>query len=221
MNLACEMAGVVGGCNEVGIGLPSPTASPEQELIRQLQAGDGRAYSGFVERYAAGIFRVAHGILGNRGEAEEIAQQVFVKVFLSIAGFAGRSSLYTWVHRITVNECYSALRKKRFTVSLDAENDDGPLPAQIQMRADPRPRSDTVVLQRNYLNSLLAGVPSVDRHLLILREVEGLSMAELADATGLNENTVKIRLFRTRRRLASAAGVHRKARLRCAERETA
>jgi RNA polymerase sigma-70 factor, ECF subfamily len=224
MSLACETAGVLEGGATAILNPPSETPSPEQELIRQLQAGNGGAYSGFVERYAAAIFRVAHGILGNRGEAEEITQQVFVKIFLSIAGFGGRSSLYSWIYRITVNECYSTLRKRRFTISLDAENDDGSAPTQMRMRADPGPRWDTVMAQRNYLNRLLATVPSKDRHLLLLREVEGLSMAELAEATGLNENVVKLRLFRTRRRLASAAARLQgrgEARPRCGERERA
>jgi RNA polymerase sigma-70 factor (ECF subfamily) len=94
----------------------------------------------------------------------------------------------------------------------------------MRMRADPGPRWDTVMAQRNYLNRLLATVPSKDRHLLLLREVEGLSMAELAEATGLNENVVKLRLFRTRRRLASAAARLQgrgEARPRCGERERA
>jgi len=125
MSSACEMAGVLEDEPTASLNRSSETPSPEQELVRQLQAGNGGAYSGFVERYAAAIFRVAHGILGNRCEAEEITQQVFVKIFLSIASFGGRSSLYSWVYRITVNECYSALRKRRFTISLDAENDDG------------------------------------------------------------------------------------------------
>jgi len=224
MSSACEMAGVLEDEPTASLNRPSETPSPEQELVRQLQAGNGGAYSGFVERYAAAIFRVAHGILGNRCEAEEITQQVFVKIFLSIASFGGRSSLYSWVYRITVNECYSALRKRRFTISLDAENDDGSVPSQMRMRADPSPRWDTVMVQRNYLNRLLATVPNRDRHLLLLREVEGLSMAELAEATGLNENVVKLRLFRTRRRLASAAAgmqARGETRLRCGERERA
>ena len=89
MSLACEMAGVLEGGATASLNPPSVTPSPEQELIRQLQAGNGGAYSGFVERYAAAIFRVAHGILGNRGEAEEITQQVFVKDIPFDCGFRG------------------------------------------------------------------------------------------------------------------------------------
>ena len=184
---------------------PSKTASPEHILIRQLQAGDEMAYRGFVERYQTRIFRVAHGILGNQGEAEEIAQRVFVKVFVSIASFGGRSSLFTWVHRIAVNECYAVLRKRGFMVSLDTQNADSPVSARWRTLPDPSPCSETVVLQRDYLNRLLESIPNKDRQLLLLREVEGLSTAELAEAAGLNENTVKLRLFRTRQRLAKAA----------------
>lgn len=190
---------------EEGEDSPSPKPSPEHEFIRRLQAGDEQAYHGFVERYKTRIFRLAHGILGNRAEAEEITQRVFIKVFLSIASFRGQSSLFTWVHRIAVNECYGLFRKRSATISLDTQNAGSTIWAQLQGRADPSPRWDTVVLQRDYLNQLLQALPSKDRHLLLLREVQGLSMIELAEATGMNENAVKIRLCRARQRMAHAA----------------
>ena len=97
---------------------PEPAASRDRDLGR-LQAGDQLPYRGLVERYQRRILRLAYGILRKQGEAEEIAQQVFVKVFLSIRSFAGRSSLFALIHRIAVNECYSVLRKRSFAVSLD------------------------------------------------------------------------------------------------------
>ena len=181
--------------------------SPDHDLVRQLQSGDELAYRSFVERYQRRILRLAYGILRNQGDAEEIAQLVFVKVFLSIKSFAGRSSLFAWIHRIAANECYSILRKRAFVVSLDAPDPDAASSASLRTCKQPGPAWDTVVLQRNYLNRLLATLPEQDRHLLLLREVEGFSMAELADATGVNENSVRIRLFRARQRLARAAGL--------------
>ncbi|PYT22227.1 MAG: hypothetical protein DMG57_35960 [Acidobacteria bacterium] len=135
----------------------------------------------------------------------DIAQQVFIKVYFSIKSFEGRSSLYTWLHRITVNKCYEFLRKKRPTVSLEtglASEDD---PARAKLPADPIPAADTLVAQRDFLNKLLLRIPEQDRHLLLLRELEGLSIAQLSEATGLNENTIKVRLFRTRKQLLDAA----------------
>ena len=182
-----------------------PTTWPDHDFVQQLQAGDELAYRSLVERYQKCILRLAYGILRNAGEAEEIAQLVFVKVFLSIKSFAGRCSLFSWIHRIATNECYSVLRKRGFAVSLEGPDPHGDSSAYLQTCKQPGPAWDTVVMQRNYLNRLLAALSEEDRHMLLLRQVEGLSITELAEATGLRENTVKIRLFRARQRLVNAA----------------
>jgi RNA polymerase sigma-70 factor (ECF subfamily) len=205
MSAVFEIALASGSSGEPGINAPAPAESQDHELIRYLQADDELAYRGFVERYKTRIFRVTYGILRNYAEAEEITQEVFVKVFRSIRSFTGRSSLFTWVHRIAVNECYSALRRRKLTVSLDTSSPDNTGSTVLQSRPDPSPSCDAVVLHREYLNQLLQAIPEEDRHLLMLRGVEGLSMAELAEATGRSEKSVKTRLFRARRRLANAA----------------
>jgi len=187
---------------------PVPTPSPDHELVRQLQAGDELAYRGLVERYQRRVLRLAYGILRNAGEAEEIAQLVFVKVFLSIQSFAGRSSLFSWIHRIAANECYSVLRKRGHEVSFDPLDDPhGASYDSLRTSKQPGPPCDDLVLERNYLNRLLAALPEQDRQLLLLREVEGLSITELAETAGLSESAVKNRLFRARQRLSRAAGL--------------
>ena len=162
-------------------------------------------FSDFVERYQSKVCRVVYGILGNCNDADDIAQQVFVKVYFSIKSFEGRSSLYSWLHRIVVNKCYEFLRKKRLTVSCETSPEYNAVPARVQTPVDPRPTTDTVILQRDFLNKLLKCIPERDRHLLLLRELEGYSIAHLSEATGLKETTIKVRLFRTRRQLVAAA----------------
>ena len=185
---------------------PVPTTAPDNEFVQRLQAGDELAYRGLIERYQNRILRLAYGILRSREEAEEVAQLVFVKVFLSIKYFAGRSSLFAWIYRIAANECYSALRKRGIEVSIDSSDSQGPSNHYTRTLAQSSSPCDALVL-RNYLNRLLAALPERDRHLLLLRELEGLSVAELAEATGLSENAVKIRLFRARQRLVKAAAL--------------
>jgi RNA polymerase sigma-70 factor (ECF subfamily) len=177
----------------------------ESELVRQLQAGNEPAFRGFVERYQSKIYRLAYGILGNREDADDVAQQVFMKVYFSIKSFEGRSSLYTWLNRITINKCYEFLRKKHATVSYEAGFDrcDDRICARIP--ADPCPTSETTVLQRDFLNKLLLRIPERDRQLLLLRELEGYSVTQLSKITGMNEATIKVRLFRTRQQLLVAA----------------
>src|SRR6266853_6849321 len=87
--------------------------SSEAALVRRVQAGDEMAFREVVERFQTKIFSIIYGILRNRNDAEDIAQQVFTKVYLSIRNFDFRSSLLTWIYKITVNECYDYLRKKR------------------------------------------------------------------------------------------------------------
>jgi RNA polymerase sigma-70 factor, ECF subfamily len=180
-------------------------SAAEQDLIRQLQAGNEAAFQRFVEQYRSKVCAVAYRILGNRDDADDITQQVFVKVHSSIKSFEGRSSLYTWVRRITVNECFGFLRKKRLSASIEDGKVDGSLPTRVQMTPDPSPTSETLAVQRDFLSRLLARVPEQDRQLLLLRELEGYSVAQLAEAAGTSENTIKTRLFRTKRRLLATA----------------
>src|ERR1700693_2728220 len=87
--------------------------SEEAALVRRVQARDEMAFREVVERYQSKVFSIIFGILRNRNDAEDIAQQVFAKVYFSIKNFDFRSSLLTWIYKITVNECYDYLRKKR------------------------------------------------------------------------------------------------------------
>src|SRR5579862_852345 len=87
--------------------------SEEAALVRRVQARDEIAFREIVERYQAKVFSIIYGILRNHNDAEDIAQQVFSKVYFSIRNFDFRSSLLTWIYKITVNECYDYLRKKR------------------------------------------------------------------------------------------------------------
>jgi RNA polymerase sigma-70 factor (ECF subfamily) len=177
--------------------------SNDAELVARLQARDEKAFREIVERYACKIYRVSYGILGNRDDANDAAQEVFAKVFSSIHGYAGRSSLYAWIYRIVVNECYDFLRKKRPTTIYSDDSLDDTRAPRMEI-ADWRPTPDRTATQRDFINKLLADVPESDRWLLIAKEVEGFSLAELSQMTGLTENTLKGRLFRVRQALAAA-----------------
>src|ERR1700736_5275765 len=85
----------------------------EAALVRRVQARDEMAFREIVERYQAKVFSIIFGILRNHNDAEDISQQVFAKIYFSIQNFDFRSSLLTWIYKITVNECYDYLRKKR------------------------------------------------------------------------------------------------------------
>jgi RNA polymerase sigma-70 factor (ECF subfamily) len=177
----------------------------ESDLVARLQARDETAFREVIDRYASKICRICYGILHNREDADEIAQEVFAKVYFSIHAFEGRSSVYAWIYRIALNECYGFLRKKRFKLVYASDSPDDTLALRMEAIADGCPTPDRTVMQRDFINKLLARIPEEDRWLLIAKEVEGFSLAELSQMTGLNENTIKVRLFRIRQGLVAAA----------------
>jgi len=181
--------------------------SEEAVLVRRVQAKDEIAFREIVDRYQSKVFSIIYGILRNHNDAEDIAQQVFTKIYFSIGSFDFRSSLLTWIYKITVNECYDYLRKKKVR-KLVYESDFSEEEAQRMERSEANPGDrpiDTALAQRELAVKLLSKVSEEDRKLLLLKEVEGYSVDELAQMTGMNENTIKVKLFRARQKLVKVA----------------
>jgi RNA polymerase sigma-70 factor, ECF subfamily len=182
--------------------------SEEADLVRRVQARDEIAFREIVDRYQNKVFSIIYGILRNHNDAEDIAQQVFAKIYFSIENFDFRSSLLTWIYKITVNECYDYLRKKRvrkLVYESDFSEEDSLLMENSEPASDQRPPVDSTLEQRDLITKLLSKVSEEDRMLILLKEVEGHSVEELAEMTGMNENTIKVKLFRTRQKLLKAA----------------
>jgi RNA polymerase sigma-70 factor (ECF subfamily) len=182
--------------------------SEEAALVRRIRAHDEIAFREIVDRYQGKVFAIIYGILRNRNDAEDIAQQVFAKIYFSISTFNFRSSLLTWIHRITVNECLDYLRKRRarkLVYESDFLEEDAQRLETFGATMDPVAPMDIRLAHRDLVIKLLSMVSEQDRSLMLLREVEGHSIEELASITGLNENTIKVKLFRTRQKLVRAA----------------
>jgi RNA polymerase sigma-70 factor (ECF subfamily) len=181
--------------------------SQEGALVRRAQAGDEAAFREVVEHYQSKVFSIIHGIVRQRNDVEDIAQQVFTKVYFSIGNFDFRSSLITWIYKITVNECFDYLRKKKVR-KLVYESDLSEDEARRVENTEPSVRqvpADVNLARRDYIFKLLTKVSDEERNLLMLKEVEGHSVEELAEMTGMNENTIKVKLFRARQKLVKAA----------------
>jgi len=182
--------------------------SEEAALVRRLQKGDEMAFRELVDRYQNKIFSIIYGILRNHNDAEDIAQQVFAKVYFSIRSFDFRSSLLTWIYKITVNECYDYLRKKKvrkLVYESDFTEEEAKRMERSETPTSHGPSIDAALSHRDLVVKLLGKVSEEDRHLLLMKEVEGHSVEELAQMTGLNENTIKVKLFRARQKLLKAA----------------
>ncbi|MBV9502903.1 MAG: RNA polymerase sigma factor [Acidobacteriaceae bacterium] len=180
----------------------------EAALVRRVQAHDEIAFREVVERYQAKVFSIIYGILRNRNDAEDIAQQVFAKIYFSIGHFDFRSSLLTWIYKITVNECYDYLRKKRvrkLVYESDFSADETHRIVNSEPATDQAPSVDERLAQHDLILKLLSKISEEDRSLILLKEVEGHSVEELSEMTGMNENTIKVKLFRARQKLVKAA----------------
>jgi RNA polymerase sigma-70 factor (ECF subfamily) len=182
--------------------------TPEGALVQRAQAGDESAFRAIVERYQSKVFSIIHGIVRQRNDVEDIAQQVFAKVYLSLKSFDFRSSLITWIYKITVNECFDYLRKRkvrRLVYESDLSEDEVRRVENSEPATNRQAPADSSLAQRDYVLKLLTRVSEEERMLLMLKEVEGYSVEELAAKTGMNENTIKVKLFRARQKLVKAA----------------
>src|ERR1700726_288956 len=183
-------------------------STPEGALVRPGQEGDEGAFREILEHYQSKVFSIIHGIVRHRNDTEDIAQQVFAKVYFSIRKFDFRSSLITWIYKITVNECYDYLRKKKvrkLVYESDLSEDEVRRVENSEPATDRQAPADSSLAQRDYVLKLLTRVSEEERMLLMLKEVEGYSVEELAAKTGMNENTIKVKLFRARQKLVKAA----------------
>lgn len=176
----------------------------DRELVTRAQADDKSAYEELVRRHQGRVFAVAGGILRNNEDVEDIAQQVFLKAYFSLKRFDQRAAFSTWLYKITVNECWDLLRKRKVRPLLyEAELSEEQV-SQYQASSEAQDGAPDVSQQlatREQVELLLDCLDERDRMMLLLKEVEGFSVEEIAEMLEINGNTVKVRLFRARRRI--------------------
>src|SRR6201986_2569473 len=139
----------------------------EADLVRRGQARDEMAFREIIERYQSKVFSIIFGILRNHNDAEDIAQQVFSKIYFSIQSFDFRSSLLTWIYKITVNECYDYLRKKRvrkLVYESDFSEEDSQRMEASEPAVDQNAPVDKQLAQRDLVVKLLGKVSPEDRN---------------------------------------------------------
>ena len=192
--------------------------TPEEEarLVARLRKRDEAAFNSFVRGYEQRVFALVLRMLGNRADAQELTQEVFITVFKSIDSFRGDSRLGTWLYRIAVNHCKNRIKylDRRSTRSHDAieearEGDVAEGGAVGGRPARPDEAAEGVEMERA-VQGALASLDHEHRELIILRDLEGLAYEEIVQITGLPDGTVKSRLHRpcgaSRSRLETALG---------------
>src|SRR6266576_3244094 len=179
--------------------------SDELTLVQAAKSGDVSAFEQLVRRYDRNVFRIAQHITQNREDAEDVVQDAFLEAYNNLAQFQGQSKFYTWLVRIAVNEALMKLRRRRpeRTISLDEEvkTEDDSVPREV---ADWSPNPEQQYNQaelREILDKTIHGLPATFRTVFVLRDVEGLSTEETADALELSIPAVKSRLLRARLQL--------------------
>ena len=176
------------------------------DIIKRCKNGDREAFNILITEYQSKIINIAYGIMGDKEDAYDAAQETFVKIYKSIGTFQGKSSFDTWIYRVTTNMCMDLLRKKSRTivsVSIDAAMDTG----EDEVKADipdsaPTPEeqmesSETVRLVRDAIN----GLSDEYRQIITLYDIEGFSYDEIVSILNIPSGTVKSRLSRARKAL--------------------
>ena len=183
-------------------------ASDDRELVRRAQREDKEAFEELIRRHQHRVFAVAGGIVRRREDVEDVAQQVFVKAYFSLKRFDQRAAFSTWLYKITVNECWDMLRKRKvrpLVYEADLSEEQARQVISSAEKGKDEPDISERLEARQRVERLLDGLDERDRLMLILKEVEGFSIEEIADVLDLNANTVKVRLFRARRRVVGQA----------------
>lgn len=169
----------------------------ELSLVNRAKAGDTRAFEALVNQHARYVYTLTNRLLSNSQEAEDLAQETFIRAWSNLSKFRGDAQFRTWLYRIATNLCYNRLpRLKQELSALD--------PDDSLMLSDKMPRAEQQVIraeQQAELKDVIDTLPESYRLLVVLRHVHDLSYAEIAQVTDLPLGTVKTGIFRARKML--------------------
>ena len=182
------------------------TREQETQIVRRVLEGDVNAFEALVTEHEKGVYAIAQRMTGNAEDAADMTQETFIKAYNSLSSFRGDSKFSVWLYRIATNVCLDFLRSRsrKPTVSLSVEDDDG---EETQLDIADESQSPEQLLERGLTrDAVRRGLKSLSpeyRQILLLREIQGLSYEEIAEALVLEVGTVKSRIFRARKRLCA------------------
>lgn len=181
------------------------TEVSEKKIIEKVLGGDANAFEELVLKYEKTVYNLALRMVGDRDDAFNMTQEAFIKAYGSLSSFRGDSKFSVWIYRITTNVCLDFLRSKsrKQQVSLTVSDDDED--AQLDI-PDPSSTPEQQLIKKISMQSVEEGLktlPDKQRQILVMRELGGMSYAEIGKALSLEEGTVKSRIFRARKRLCT------------------
>lgn len=173
----------------------------DQELVRRVQAGDQTAFNLLVLKYQHRVLKLVGRFVNDAAEAEDVAQEAFLKAYRALASFRGDSAFYTWLYRIAINTAKNALvSQRRRPVDFDLDLQD-PEQYDRQAKLKETDTPEAVLLTdeiRTVVEEAMEQLPEDLRTAIVLRELEGLSYEEIAEAMDCPVGTVRSRIFRAR-----------------------
>ncbi|MCK4656852.1 MAG: sigma-70 family RNA polymerase sigma factor [candidate division Zixibacteria bacterium] len=178
----------------------------EQELVQRITSGDRAAFKILVDRFSAGVINLCHRITGNRMDAEDVAQDVFVEIYKNIGRFRGESSLATWVNRIAYNRSLNFLRDSRHRagISLDSRDDstDMSLGETLAGKLSDQPDKNLEIRHnRSMLYKAIAELPEKYRRPFALHKLDGMPYAQIAETLNISLSAVESRIHRAKLKL--------------------
>ena len=175
------------------------------EIVEKVLKGDIEAFSELIDKYEKMIYNLAYRIFNNTSDAEDITQEVFIKVYKNIYKCEGKQSIKTWIYTIAYNTCIDEIRKRKgknnISLDMDLEGEEDNFSLEI---ASNEPTPENVLIQKEGLLEIEQAINSlneINKSLIFLRDIKGFSYNEISEIMGLNIGTVKSRLNRARNAL--------------------
>ncbi len=175
----------------------------DEELVEKIKKGDIDAYEEIIKKYENKVCGIIYHMIKNQNDVEDLAQEVFIKVYKNLSKFKGDSSLYTWIYKITVNLCLDEVKKRKNIIYLDEklEVEDGELEREL-------PSSDKTQVElyeekelKEKLHKCIGKLPEKQRVMIVLRDIKGFSYEEISEITSVKLGTVKSQINRARLKL--------------------
>src|SRR6201996_439966 len=183
----------------------APSETLESDLVKQAREGDLAAYDELIKRYQERIYATVYHMTSNHEDANDLAQESFIKAYSALKSFKGGSSFYTWLYRIAVNKTINFLKQRRNKhhlslndLDFNAEHD----PDLVALISDKTPHRDINLSElQKKLNEALLKLSEPHRMVVVLHDVQGVSHEEIAEIMGCNIGTVRSRLFYARKQM--------------------
>jgi RNA polymerase sigma-70 factor (ECF subfamily) len=179
---------------------PESEPATDEDLVRLVIAGEPDLFAPIYERYYWRVFRMAYGMTGNHGSAEDLTQEIFMRAYQRLKDFRGQSAFSTWLYRVAVNHSLNYRRKHHVEGREESTGDADP-PSIV----DGETSAETGVMRQQMtvqVHRALLGLKPKLRMIVILKDIEGLSYEEIAQRTNCSTGTVASRLNRSRKLLA-------------------